>query len=136
MEPGRLLGLDVGERRIGVALSDAERRLASPLEIIVRRGALQDFGRLADLTRQHAVSAIVVGLPRTLRGEIGPQARRVQRWVERLTPHLDVPVVYADERYSTAEAARRVAASGRRAPAHLDAAAAAVILQDYLDETR
>ena len=49
--PGRLLGLDVGERRIGVALSDAEGRLASPLEIIVRRGAFHDFGRLADLTR-------------------------------------------------------------------------------------
>ncbi len=133
---GRLLGLDVGERRIGVAMSDDEGYLASPLEIITRRDAAHDFGRVADLARQHAVVGLVVGLPRTVQGEIGPQARRVQRWVERLQPHLDVPVIYADERYSTAEAARRVAASGRRAPAHLDAAAAAVILQDYLDVAR
>ena len=75
-------------------------------------------------------------VPRTVAGEIGPQARRVLRLVERLGPHRQVPVVYWDERYSTGEAARRIAASGARRRPDLDAAAAAVILQDYLDAQR
>jgi putative Holliday junction resolvase len=135
--PGRTLCLDVGERRIGVALSDPEGRLASPLGVIVRRSASRDFEQVAQLVQQHGVERVVVGLPRTLAGEIGPQARRVQRWAERLRAHLSVPLVYWDERYSTAEATRRLAASGsRRRRTALDAAAAAVILQEYLDAAR
>jgi putative Holliday junction resolvase len=134
--PGRTLCLDVGERRIGVALSDPEGRLASPLGVIVRRGAARDFEQVAQLVRQHGVERVVVGLPRTLAGELGPQARRVQRWAERLRAHLPVPLVYWDERYSTVEATRRLAASGSRRRTALDAAAAAVILQDYLDTAR
>ncbi|HZU07774.1 MAG TPA: Holliday junction resolvase RuvX [Chloroflexota bacterium] len=137
MPPGRTLCLDVGERRIGVALSDPEGRLASPLGVIVRRNASRDFEQVAQLVQQHGVERVVVGLPRTLAGELGPQARRVQRWAERLRAHLPVPLVYWDERYSTIEAARRLAASGsRRRRTALDAAAAAVILQDYLDTAR
>src|SRR5262249_62008276 len=114
MPPGGCLGLDVGERRIGVALSDEEGWLATPLETIVRRATERDLARIADLVRQHDVARVVVGLPRTLRGEIGPQARRVQRWGRRLEAHLDVPVDYWDERYSTAEAERRLAPSRAR----------------------
>ncbi len=150
MVVGRSVCLDVGERRVGVAVSDADGRLASPLAVIVRRGAAHDFSQIADLVRREGAVRVVVGLPRTLSGEIGPQARRVQRWAERLAPHLDVPIVFADERYSTAEAARRLAGAGtaaerggrarrsarsasRHARTPIDAAAAAVILQDYLD---
>jgi putative Holliday junction resolvase len=147
---GRSVCLDVGERRVGVAVSDVEGRLASPLTVIVRRGADHDFRQIADVVRREGAVRLVVGLPKTLNGEVGPQARRVQRWAERLAPHLDVPIVFADERYSTAEARRRLAGTGLpddrgqrggraartgagRAGTAIDAAAAAVILQDYLD---
>jgi putative Holliday junction resolvase len=149
-----MLCLDVGERRIGVAVSDPSGRLATPLTTVERRSAERDFRRIADLVRDEGAERVIVGLPRTLAGEIGPQARRIQRWADRLKPYLVVPLVFADERYSTAEASRRLvgaahAASGAKAEgrrrtrpggrtgarAYLDAAAAAVILQDYLDET-
>jgi putative Holliday junction resolvase len=126
----------VGERRVGVALSDEAGWLAAPLEVLVRRGAAWDFQHVADLARRHEVARVVVGLPRTLAGEVGPQARRVQRWAARLAPHLVVPIVYWDERYSTAEAARRLADTPARRRPPLDAAAAAVILQDCRDAQR
>jgi putative Holliday junction resolvase len=133
---GRSLGLDVGEKRIGVALSDEEGWLAAPLEVILRREAARDFARIAGLVQQHGAARVVVGLPRTLAGEIGPQAQRVQRWAARLEPHLPVPLVYWDERYSTAEAARLLAVTPARHRPGIDAAAAAVILQDFLDAAR
>jgi putative Holliday junction resolvase len=148
---GRSLCLDVGERRIGVAVSDAEGVLASPLTVVERREADRDFRQIAELVRREDAARVVIGLPRTLAGEIGPQARQVQRWAERAAAYLDVPLVFADERYSTVEAARRLAGGvagrdvtarrGGRSPGRarrrgatpIDAAAAAVILQDYLD---
>jgi putative Holliday junction resolvase len=153
MAPGRSLAIDFGERRVGVAVSDAEGWLATPLLVLSRREAEDDFRRLAALVEQEAAARVVVGLPRTLAGEIGPQARRIQRWVERLRPYLSVPIVYWDEQYSTAEATRRLRAAPargrggrlgdrgrpertRRQSTGVDAAAAAVILQDYLDAQR
>jgi putative Holliday junction resolvase len=140
---GRILALDPGERRIGVALSDELGILASPLCILQRRGS-ERASAVAELVREHGAVEIVVGFPRTLRGEIGPQARRVERFVEELRGAVDVPVRLWDERYSTAEATARLAATrkpsaGRRnraAPPHVDALAAAVILQEYLDSRR
>ena len=140
---GRILALDPGERRIGVALSDELGILASPLCILQRRGP-ERASAVAALVREHGAIEIVVGFPRTLRGEIGPQARRVERFVEELRGAVDVPVRLWDERYSTAEATARLAATrkpsaGRRtraAPPHVDAVAAAVILQEYLDSRR
>src|SRR3712207_3953490 len=115
MGRGRSLCLDAGERRVGMAVSDDQGYLASPLGVLVRANAVADFARLATVAREQHVARVVVGLPRTLAGEIGPQARRVQRWAERLRPHLDVPILYWDERYSTAEAAERLAQiEGRR----------------------
>jgi putative Holliday junction resolvase len=135
---GRSVCLDVGERRVGIAVSDEEGRLASPLRVLERREAARDFERLAAVVREQRATRVVVGLPRTLAGEIGPQARRVQRWTARLAPYLQVPIVYWDERYSTAEAYRRLASIGRprRPRAPIDAVAAAVILQEYLDSER
>jgi len=140
------MGLDHGERRVGVALSDELGILATPL-CILRLRARDRVAALAGIVHEHEVVEIVVGLPKTLRGEIGPQARRVERFVEELRDAIDAPVRLWDEQYSTAEARDRLAGrgsggkrfSGRRgrveAP-HVDAVAAAVILQEYLDSRR
>ena len=141
---GRVLALDPGERRIGVALSDELGILATPLCILQRR-APDRVAAVATLVREHGVVEILVGFPRTLRGEVGPQARRVERFVDELRTAIDTPVRLWDEGYSTAEARDRLAATskpsaGRRGhPAravHVDAVAAAVILQEYLDSRR
>jgi putative Holliday junction resolvase len=144
---GRVLALDHGERRIGVALSDELGILATPLCILQRR-APDRIAAVAELVQEHGVVEILVGFPRTLRGEVGPQARRVARFVDDLRRAVDAPVRLWDEGYSTAEARDRLGATrkpsgGRRARAgrpvqevHVDAVAAAVILQEYLDSRR
>jgi putative Holliday junction resolvase len=140
--PGRVLAVDHGEKRIGVALSDALGILASPL-CILKPPARERVDAVAQLAQEYAVAEIVVGHPRTLRGEVGPQARRVERFAEALQSAVDVPVRLWDERYSTREANDRLAASGKRsagrrgrATLQVDALAAAVILQEYLDSRR
>jgi putative Holliday junction resolvase len=138
------MALDHGERRVGVALSDELGILASPL-CILRQRARDRIEAVVGIARQHNVVEIVVGFPRTLRGEVGPQARRVERFVEELQGAIDAPVRLWDEQYSTAEARDRLGAThrpfagrrGRAAPSpHVDAVAAAVILQEYLDWRR
>lgn len=141
----RVLALDHGTRRIGVALSDELGILASPLCILQPR-AVDRVAAVAELAREHAAAEILVGLPRTLSGEIGAQARRVERFVQELRAAVDAPVRLWDEGYSTAEATARMAASrkpsagrqqrGRQHPIHVDAVAAAVLLQEYLDWRR
>lgn len=136
----RLLGLDVGERRIGVAVSDPTGTIARPLHALERASRADDFSAIAALVREYEASSVVVGQPLSLDGSVGPQARRVARYVEALAAHLDVPVVPWDERFSTARAdeilrqTRREKAKRRaRASGEIDAVAAAVILQSYLD---
>ncbi|MGE5619105.1 MAG: Holliday junction resolvase RuvX [Sphingomonadaceae bacterium] len=134
------MALDVGERRIGVALSDPTGTIASPLTILHRVAEKKDLEAICDLVEQHAVDRVVIGLPRTLSGEEGPQARRVRRFGEHLAEVLHVPVVYWDERYSTADAERIAAARsrtrGRGGRVAVDDVAAAVILQSYLDSSQ
>lgn len=136
---GRLMGLDPGERRVGVALSDELGLLASPLCILERRSWAVDVAALVELVRAHDVAEVVVGHPKTLRGEIGPQARRAERFASELGRAVDVPVRLWDERYSTAEATELLSHVRRRpagrggAPLRVDARAAAVILQRFLD---
>ena len=141
--------MDFGERRTGVALSDELGILASPL-CILRVRTRDRVEAVAEIVHKHGVAEIVVGLPRTLRGEIGPQARRVERFVEELRGAVEAPVRKWDEQYSTAEAAARLAATQRRLVRRgsstarrgradrfdVDALAAAVILQEYLDWRR
>lgn len=135
----RILGLDVGSRRIGVAVSDAEERLAFPLTVIQCRGDDRDFQTIADLAWSEAAGAIVVGMPVALNGTFGPQAQQVQDFITRLAGFTDRSIIPWDERYSTSEAERRLATTGtpRRRREHRrarrDALAAAIILQDYLD---
>jgi len=129
----KALGLDVGERRLGVALSDPGKRLAFPLTVIRRTGGEEDIEALKRLVREHEVDEVVIGLPFSLDGNLGPQARRVMEFVEELTRALSLPVVLWDERLSTVEADRRLREAGVKDKEARDALAAVIVLQSYLD---
>lgn len=132
---GRVLCLDLGDARIGVAISDPDRRLAVPLGT-VRTGAPDDLKAIAKLVREHEVTLVVVGLPLTMAGEWGTRARHAEGFAGALRSFLGVPVVLHDERLSTVEAERALreaGASGRQRRRVVDRSAATVILQSYLD---
>jgi len=133
---GRHLGLDVGDRRIGLALSDETATLASPLATLLRVGPRKDAAAVAELARRHEVREVVVGLPLNMDGTRGPQARKVLAFAEALRRRLGVPVVAWDERLTTVEAHERLREAGRgwrERKRVVDQAAAVVILQEYLD---
>jgi putative Holliday junction resolvase len=133
---GRVLGLDLGQSRIGVAISDPDRRLAVPLGTI-RTGAPDDVRAIAALVREHAVAEIVVGHPLSLSGRKGEAADHAEKFAAALEGMLAIPVVLEDERLTTAQATRELAAAGvrgRRRREVVDQSAAAVILQSYLDK--
>lgn len=135
----RLLALDVGDVRIGVAVSDESQTLASGLLTLRASGPRKDAQQVAALVREHAAGELVVGLPLRLDGSVGPQAEKVMRFVERLRRVLPVPVVTRDERLSSVAAGERLAEAGvrgRARKARLDQAAACLILQELLDERR
>ena len=135
----RTLALDIGDRRIGVAVCDELGQLARPLATITRASKREDFERVAQWVTELKVERVVAGYPRSLAGDEGPQARRVRRYAEALAAALTVPVELWDERYTTVEAEQRLLDAGRRKErdrGQLDAAAAAIILQDYLDARR
>ena len=137
-EPGRLLGLDLGQSRIGVAISDPERRVAVPLGT-VRTGAPADLKAIAAIIRENEVREVVVGLPVGLSGREGEGAAQARAFAEALRGFLGIPVAMQDERLSTVEAERSLRATGmggRRRRAVVDQSAATVILQSYLDRRR
>jgi putative holliday junction resolvase len=137
-EPGRVLGLDLGDARIGVAISDGARRMAVPLGTI-RTGAPADVRAIADLIREHGVTLVVVGHPLLLSGEAGERAHHAERFAAAIGEALDVPVQLQDERLSTVEAERALrqsGASGRDRRRTIDRSAATVILQAWLDTDR
>jgi putative Holliday junction resolvase len=135
------MALDVGDRRVGIAISDETQTLARSLTVLHRRSKAQDFEALACLVREQAVTAIVVGLPLSPDGSEGQQARRIRRYAAALAEALaaqglDVRLIFHDESLSTVTAAQVMIASGRtrrHRRRRIDATAAAVILQDYLD---
>lgn len=133
------MALDVGERRIGVALSDPTRTLATPLTTIRAEPRTIALKRIADLIREHEVTALVVGLPLTMSGDIGPQATLVQQFVEELRQMIAIPLSFVDERLTTVAAERmmidlKLKPEQRRA--RIDEVAASIILQDFLDVQR
>ena len=141
-EVARIVGLDVGERRIGVAISDASGTLARPLTTLRTTGldgnaletAATEIARLAG--EEDGVAAIVVGLPRNLDGSDSALTPRIAVFADRLRSHSALPVSVQDERLTSVEAESRLAERSkdwRTRKARLDAAAAAIILQDYLD---
>jgi len=140
-----VLGLDVGEKRVGVALSDPLRLFARPLCVLNRASRAEDFRAIARLICESQVGLVVCGYPIFLDGTEGAQGRRIRRYAEALETSLaaecPTPVRLWDESYSTREAAVAMAASGRHRTFRerrnwIDAVAAAVILQSYLDERR
>jgi len=135
----RCMGLDVGDKRIGVALSDEGRIIASPRETLERRGNQKDIAHLLELARREEVSEILVGMPWKLDGSSGPQAEKVSRFVEALRAAASIPITTWDERLSTVGAERamieaNVSRAKRRGA--VDRVAAALILQSYLDARR
>jgi putative Holliday junction resolvase len=136
----RVLALDMGERRVGVAVSDPTGTVARPLQTLARGSRQEDFAAIAGLVAEYDVGLVVVGRPLSLDGTEGPQARRVIRYVEALAARLPIRVVLWDERFTTAvaqEILRQSRGKKRRRQARsageVDAIAAAVILQSYLD---
>lgn len=139
-EPGRVMALDVGKRRIGVALSDPTRLLASPLLTIHATPPERAFAHIRDLVQSHAVAILVLGLPLTMSGEHGEQASFVHTFAEQLRPYLpDLTITFLDERLTTVAAERLMQDLGLRPEqrrARIDEIAASIILQDYLDTQR
>ena len=133
----RSLGLDIGEKRIGVALSDPGGILASPLTIVSRQDDKAEIEAILEIVSQNQIAKIIVGLPLSMNGRVGKQAERVKNFTRELCNHTDIPVEFRDERLSTVSA-RRMIREGKNRRAgkkpRYDAAAAAVILQGYLDE--
>jgi putative Holliday junction resolvase len=135
----RLMGLDVGDKRIGIALSDEGALIASPRETLERSGNRKDIRYMLDLARREEVSEIVVGMPFSLDGSLGPQAHKVERFVEALKAETDIRVTTWDERLSTVSAERALLegdVSRAKRKKTIDRVAAALILQGYLDSKR
>jgi len=133
------MALDVGEARVGVAVSDPLGLTAQPVTTIRRVGIERDLKAVADLARQCEAGAIVVGLPLKLDGGTGPAAASILAFVERLRGAVEIPVVTWDERLSTVQAERALLegdVSRRRRRETIDRVAAAIILQSYLDSRR
>ena len=133
----RALGIDLGERRIGVAVSDSEGSLATPLTVIERSGSHQgDYRRIGELVAEYEAEVVVVGLPLSLDGTAGPAARGAESEAQQIQAALDVPVLTHDERLTTVIAERALAESGLSGKARrkrVDMVAASVILQGWLD---
>lgn len=134
---GKLLALDVGLARIGVAVCDPLQLAARPLTVLHRRSRNEDFAELAKLVQREATQAVICGLPLNMDGSEGKRAQSIRKWAMRLAHALrallgaPLPVIFWDERLSTYAAQAILAESG--SPVAEDAAAAAVILQSYLD---
>jgi putative Holliday junction resolvase len=123
IEMARILGLDVGDRRVGVALSDS--REPDDIEAILK------------IAREREVERIIIGLPRLMNGDIGPQAKKVQTFTEAIRTQTQIPIEFRDERLTTVTAVRLKGETDRKKKnrkVRYDAMAAAVILQDYLEE--
>lgn len=135
--PGaRLMGLDVGTKTIGLALSDTRRVIATPLETIRRRRFREDMVRLFALIDAHKVGGLVTGLPLTLAGTDGPRTQSVRQFARNLVVLRDLPVAFWDERLSTAAVTREMIAADltrKRRGEIVDRVAAAYILQGCLD---
>ncbi|MDZ3837543.1 MAG: Holliday junction resolvase RuvX [Rhodospirillales bacterium] len=134
---GRLLGIDVGSKTLGLALSDETRTIASPL-MTVRRGRFRDdAASLARIIGEHAVSGLVIGLPVSMDGREGPRCQSVRQFAANLSAHADLPMAFWDERWSTMAVERMLIGeadlSRKRRREVVDKQAAAYILQGAID---
>jgi putative holliday junction resolvase len=135
----RLLCLDVGDRRVGIAFGDSTVRIATPVDVLTRVSLAEDARAFALTVRKYDPEKLIVGLPRNMDGTIGTQAQSVMTYIEPIANALKLPFEYWDERLTTMAAMERrneTGARGKKSRVHIDALAAAVILQDYLDSQR
>jgi putative holliday junction resolvase len=135
----RLLGLDLGTKTIGLALSDIEQRFASAMKTLARKKFRDDAEALLSITREHKVVAFVLGMPLNMDGSSGPRAQSTRAFARNLSALTDLPILFWDERLSTVAAERTLIEadmSRNKRTAVIDAAAAAFILQGALDRLR
>jgi len=135
-DKGKVLAIDLGEKRIGLAISDETRTIAGSYGVISRKSRREDYERYAKIVEDEAVTLIVMGLPITLSGQEGQRAAWVRDYSAELSKNIALPLEFWDERFSTKQAEASLHARGKRgkrAKERVDAVAAAFILQDYLD---
>lgn len=133
LEKRRILGLDVGEKRIGVAMSDPTNTIAQPLVVVERDGG--ELNRISEIVKENEVGEIVIGFPRNMDGSIGATAEKVKEFADLLSKEIELPVVFIDERLSTAEAERMMITadlSRKKRKKSIDKVAAAIILEGRL----
>ena len=134
-----VLGLDIGSKRIGVAGCDRTGLIATGLTTIDNKSFAHVTEQLRQIIRQREVTLLVVGLPYTMDGALGSQARRVKKFTKRLAKTLELPVTYVDERLTSVEAEQQLSAERRNTAKNkglIDKRAAAIILQQWLDRSR
>ena len=134
-----ILGLDIGDARTGVAISDELGIAAHPLCTIQRKSRKALLGELQELIAVHKVEQIVIGLPLQLDGETGVQARKVKRFAEKLEQHVNLPIIFWDESFTTFEATQILQGTKKRRKKRkqvIDQVAAVLILEGYLEELR
>lgn len=132
----KILGIDHGNARIGVAISDPTGSFARPLKIVKHISRVEDATSIAEIAKVEDCHAIVVGIPLDADGSMGPRARSVNRFIEELQTHTGLPVIAWDESHSTQQALSASIARGegkKKRQNAMDDQAAAIILQDYLD---
>lgn len=135
---GRIIGIDYGKRRVGIAISDPLKLFSIPVGTFAPRDALKEVSKIRE---NEGIEAVVIGWPLTIEGEEGEATERVQRFINQLKKaHPGVPLYKVDERYSSRRAMSalveaNVKMKARRQKGRIDSAAAAIILQDYLDES-
>ena len=132
----RILGIDYGERRVGLAVSDPLEIIAKPLRVIDRKNTSNIFSEILIIVKQRNVSKIVVGLPLTLKGKYSEQTKVVHNFIDQLKQVVNIPVVHIDERLSSLAAIRSLNELGIKTghqKGRIDETAAAIILQEYLD---
>lgn len=132
----RILGLDIGTKRIGVAVSDELGWTAQGIMTVLRRNGESDLKQIHKIVRQYGVEKVLVGLPRSMDGSLGPQAKMTLGFVQDLREVLGIPIITWDERLSTLEATKMLIGAGvsrEKRKRTIDMTAAILILQSYLD---
>jgi putative Holliday junction resolvase len=132
----RNLGLDIGDRKIGVSMSDLSLTLATPLKTIIRDQDNLAVIEILDVVKKYTIEKIIIGLPYSLSGTVGKQAEKVLAFKDKLAAEVDVEIIMQDERLSSVSANRKLREAGKKGSKlknEMDAAAATVILQAYLD---
>ena len=134
----RLLGIDYGTVRIGLALSDPTGTLASPLPFLPNQSPQQVTQALSELIQTHQITALIIGLPRNMDGTYGPSAQKVRDFISQIQKDIPLPITPIDERLTTAQASKQLAGIGlnqKQLRKKVDSSSACLILQQYLDRS-